>query len=137
MPKWTLGSLKAHYDAILRERDRRYEQRFADAETATRAALAAAEKAVTKAEASADKRFEGVNEFRQALSDQTATFITRTEALALTERNAERVQELTNRVNQMEGHGSGLSAGYGYLIAAVTAVGAVITAVVLLATHHP
>ena len=50
------------------------------AERAVATALLSAEKAVTKAELAADKRFEAVNEFRQTLSDQTATFMPRTEA---------------------------------------------------------
>ena len=49
------------------------------AEKAVSAAMAAAEKAVTKAEVAAEKRFEAVNEFRQTLSDQQGTFLTRTE----------------------------------------------------------
>jgi hypothetical protein len=89
------------------EREKRYEQRFADAETATSAALAAAEKAVTKAEIAADKRFESVNEFRQALTDQTGTFITRVEAIAIMDRNTERIQELADRLNKGEGHTAG------------------------------
>lgn len=39
--------------------------------------------AVITALASTDKRFEGVNEFRAQLADQTATYITRAEASAL------------------------------------------------------
>jgi hypothetical protein len=60
--------LREYIEALLAEQRR-----------AVDAALAAAEKAVTKAEVASDKRFEGVNEFRQALSDQTATFVPRTE----------------------------------------------------------
>jgi hypothetical protein len=40
-------------------------------------ALTAADKALMKAEAATEKRFEGVNEFRATLSDQAATFVTR------------------------------------------------------------
>lgn len=53
--------------------------RFADQEQAVQAALAAAEKAVVKAELAADKRFESVNEFRGQLTDQANTFISRLE----------------------------------------------------------
>jgi hypothetical protein len=70
-PGWTVETLKEHYDRV-----------FAQQEKAVEAALAAAEKAVSKAEDAAEKRFESVNEFRQTLSDQTATFLTRKEALA-------------------------------------------------------
>lgn len=46
-------------------------------------ALAASDKAVTKAEIATEKRFESVNEFRAQLQDQTRTFMSRDEAHAL------------------------------------------------------
>jgi len=55
------------------------EQRFKAQEQAVAFALQAAEKAVTKAELAAEKRFESVHEFRNQLKDQTGTFITRNE----------------------------------------------------------
>ncbi len=64
---------------LLDERDLRYKERHDAQQNAISAALAAAEKAVTKAEVAAEKRFDGVNEFRGQLKDQSATFITRTE----------------------------------------------------------
>src|SRR5678815_6113575 len=68
-------------EATLAERDIRYQQRFEaqeqafritveTAEKAVMAALAAQERAVNKAEAASEKRFEGVNEFRNTLADQ-------------------------------------------------------------------
>jgi hypothetical protein len=42
-------------------------------------AMVAADKATAKAEAAMDKRLEGMNEFRNQLKDQTATFIGRLE----------------------------------------------------------
>lgn len=50
------------------------------AEKAVNVALISAEKAVNKAELAADKRFENMNEFRQQLNDQAATFMPRSEA---------------------------------------------------------
>lgn len=60
---WTFGTLTRHYD-----------ERFKAQEEAVRAALAASEKAVLKAEMAAEKRFDSVNEFRNAMADQQATF---------------------------------------------------------------
>lgn len=82
--------LKEYIEAIISAHDRRYEQRFADSNTAVNAALVAQEKAVTaaltaanaavtKAETAAERRFESQNEFRAQLTDQAATFIRRTE----------------------------------------------------------
>lgn len=75
-PETTTHELRA----IIDERDLRYTQRFNDQALAVQAALAAAEKAVLKAEGASDKRFESVNEFRGQLKDQAATFMPRTEA---------------------------------------------------------
>lgn len=86
------------------------------AERAVDRALLAAEKAVIKAETAADKRFEAVNEFRATLADQQATYITRLEALAATDRNAERINDLTDRMNRNEGKGAGLASGWQILI---------------------
>lgn len=64
----------------LRESESRAnEQRFKAQEQAVAFALAASEKATTKADAANEKRFDGVNEFRSQLKDQAATFITRGE----------------------------------------------------------
>jgi hypothetical protein len=61
------------------ERDRRYEDRFTAMDEKTGLALTSSEKAVNKADAATEKRFDGVNEFRETLKDQAATFITRAE----------------------------------------------------------
>jgi hypothetical protein len=59
-----------------------YDRRFQDLEAKTTLALANSDKAVDKSDAATEKRFEGVNELRGALSDQAATFIPRSEYLA-------------------------------------------------------
>ena len=69
MAKWTVPTLYEHFT-----------QRFSDSDKAVQAALEAAEKAVIKAEAAADKRFDATNEFRGQLADQSATFMTKVEA---------------------------------------------------------
>jgi hypothetical protein len=123
------------------------------------AALNASDKAISKSEEATEKRFDSVNEFRRTLSDQASLFITRKEAEASVERNAERIRETTNRLqdyalksivmaeydrlstqvqgladrlNRSEGKGSGLAAGWGFLIAAVGVGGAIIAAYVAL-----
>ena len=52
---------------------------FDAADKAVQAALIAVERASDKAEEASNKRFESVNEFLSQLSDQTATFISRSE----------------------------------------------------------
>ena len=55
-------------DAILRERDAKLVDKFESLATA-----------INKAETATEKRFEGVNEFRNTLSDQQKTFLTSNE----------------------------------------------------------
>jgi hypothetical protein len=85
---WTVDTIRAHFEAVLAERDLRYQQRFDAQEKALDAALASAEKqvnqaltsaqqAVDKAEAAAERRFASVNEFRAQLGDQVRTFAPR------------------------------------------------------------
>ena len=116
---WTFKTLLAHIRALMSEADRRYEQRFEAQEKAVGAALAAADRAVVKAELAADKRFDGVNEFRQTLSDQNATFITRTEAEAAINRNTTDIAKLTARMDVSSGRGVGAQVVWGYVSGAV------------------
>ena len=51
-------------------------------EEKAKVALASAEKAVEKSERAMNERFASVNEFRGQLKDQTASFLSRQEALA-------------------------------------------------------
>ena len=63
----------------IRASDLRNQQRFEAQEKAVNAALAAADRAVVKAETAAEKLFDAVNEFRAQLKDQNATFLSRAE----------------------------------------------------------
>jgi hypothetical protein len=120
---WTVETVLTHLTDVGDERDRRYEQRFVAQALATDAALAAAERAVLKAEAAAEKRFEGVNEFRATLSDQQRTLIPRAEvevmlrgindkisALEKTQ-DADRAQRDADRAERM-----GVKGGWGYAV---------------------
>lgn len=100
-------------------------------------ALTAADKAVMKSETATEKRFEGVNEFREQLRDQAATLASRREVesgeAAL---NAQievlrgRLTEITRRMDMKEGQSKGVSSS---LAAIVTAIGATATLVGLIA----
>jgi hypothetical protein len=131
--------LRDHIVALLDQMDLRYQQRFdaqgqaltaalLSAEKAVQTALVAAEKAVAKAEVATEKRFESVNEFRQTLSDQTASFPSRIELQAL----AARVTDLATRMDKTEGKSTGLATGWGYLAGAVALAATVIGLVLAL-----
>lgn len=116
---WTTDTLKEHtavVDTFIKElfseADRRYELRFNAQEKSAEAALHSTTTAVNKAEASNEKRFESVNEFRQTLSDQTKSFITRTEAIQNSEANKERITALAARLDAIDGRSAGLNSGW-------------------------
>jgi hypothetical protein len=115
---WTTDTLREHLTQRLADLDRALSRRMDDADKAIQAALVSAEKAVVKAETASEKRFEGVNEFRKALSDQTATFIPRSEYdaahAALSDRvsaNADRVAALELRLTSRLDRGEGADVG--------------------------
>jgi hypothetical protein len=73
-------SLREHFEALFAAADRRHDERLATQHEALRVALQSAEKAVLKAEAATERRFEGVNEFRGALNDIVGKMMPRHEA---------------------------------------------------------
>lgn len=102
MSQWTFKTLIAHFEA-LRVDDQR---------------------AVAETKSQLEKRLEGMNEFRDALSDQAKLLASRVELDAL----EKRVQELTDRLNKNEGRAVGLRDGWGWLVGAVSVVGALAVA---------
>ena len=72
-------SLREYVDDKLENLEKAIDARFESVTQTTNSALASADKANLKAENAIEKRFEGVNEFRAALSDQTHNFLTRKE----------------------------------------------------------
>jgi hypothetical protein len=115
--RWTVDTLKEHYDDVLAERDK-----------ALAAALAAQkESARTLADATAD-RFEGVNEFRGQLTDQAASFLTRAEYQAKHDALLARVDTAESALDKARGM---------YLLLAVIAlIMPIIGAVIVIATRH-
>lgn len=71
---------------------------FINSDKAIAAALTSQKEAVAKAEASVDKRLEGMNEFRKQLGDQAATFISRKEDDARQAEAHARIGSLTERI---------------------------------------
>jgi hypothetical protein len=81
----------------------------------TRVAFIASEKAIAKAEQSMEKRLDGMNEFRETLRDQAATFLSRAEAGqrmdslseslgSASERNASRISAIELRMQTVPTH---------------------------------
>jgi hypothetical protein len=117
--KWTLDTLKAYL-----------ESRIHALETSMTVALRSAEQAVLKAESSAEKRFESVNEFRNTLSDQQRNLMPRSEvgvvAGALTDKIQALEQSLSNKIGALEKQVDaihvermGVRGGWGYAVGVV------------------
>ena len=99
--------------------------RFEAQQKAVESALAAADRAVQKAEVAADKRFDSVNEFRNTLSDQTRTLIPRTEAEQQFRDVGEKLANLTTRLNAIEDRSRGASDSWLILIAVIGVIGTI------------
>lgn len=126
-------TLREHFAAMLGEADLRYQQRFDAQNTALDAArvaakegvttaLIAAEKAVTKAEVATENRLTLLNELRSGVA-------TKEQMDAL----AERVSDIKERLDRLEGRTTGLSDSAKVLI---SVVGLVIAMFGLYFTFH-
>jgi hypothetical protein len=113
--KWRGVSVLDHLLSLLAERDLRLQQRFEAQSEAISAALLAAKEAVIKAELSMDKRIELLNELRVGVA-------TKEEIEAL----EKIVNELSKRLNTLQGRATGIGAGWGYLMTAIGAVAALV-----------
>lgn len=120
-----------HLRELMDERDRRYQERFDASTRAVDAAFASAKEAVAKAELSAERRFESVNEFRAQLGDQASTFLTRREYEAKHEALEAQVNSLIKVIERSKGRGAGIGAMYGWIIAAVGALVGIMTVVII------
>lgn len=92
--------------------------RFEAQEKAVQAALASADRAVAKAEAAAERRFDSVNEFRSTLSDQARLLMPRSETEQALRGLSDKIDALTGRLNQRDDRGRGMDQIWGYLIGA-------------------
>jgi hypothetical protein len=116
-------SLREYLHAEIQAVEHRSEARFESMQRAVDLALEAN-----------DRRFEGVNEFRQTLSDQAANFVTRDAMSSLNEklqaaieRNSADLRLLSQRIDRREGEESGarITKGtlYSALVVAIAALG--------------
>jgi len=103
-----LRELKEHNKEILIEKD-----------NALRAALAASEKAVSKAEDNAEKWRANANEWRAAMTDKDKLLLQRTEFETYQKTMNAALAAETKRADIDQGRGSGLSMGWGILVAVI------------------
>lgn len=129
---WIVSLMQAQKEllmAIIEGNDVRYGQRFDASKEAIAAALNAAKEAVQKAEAAAEKRFEGVNEFRSTLSDQQRTLMPRQEAEALIRNLSEKIETQERRITENVSQREGIGQGWQLALGAVGLIGALLSIV--------
>ncbi len=101
---------------LMDERHERYQERADAQKENIAAALAAADRAVVKAELATEKRFEGVNEFRATLADQQRTLIPRAEVEVMVKAITEKINALTAQVSDLNAERRGIRGGWGYAV---------------------
>lgn len=101
----------------------RIEERLTARSSLTDALFAESKDAITRADKAVEKRFDNVNEFRNTLSDQAATFITRDVSEAQIGLLRNRVDALSTQVTQL------------LITLLVSLVGVLVSALIYLATR--
>lgn len=118
----------AQLNVLINANDKNYNQRFENVIQATQAALAAADRAVNKAETASEKRFDAVNEFRATLADQQRNLMPRNETELLIKALNEKIDSLNlttiSRQSQSVGQkeGIGIITGVAVLVSIIVGV---------------
>jgi hypothetical protein len=94
-------SLKA-FKKLMKERQVRANKTTAFSERAIAAALASVDKSQAKADAAMEKRFEGVNEFRGVLADQSMRMLPRVEYEATHKSLTEKIDAVASTVTKVD-----------------------------------
>ena len=87
----------------------------------------ALDKAVTKADAASEKRFESTNEWRATMNDKDRLVMPRTEAENLIRGLSDKIEALTLRLNAKDDQNRGQSSVWAYLIAGVGLLSALVS----------
>ena len=135
-------SLREYLIAEIHAAESRSIMRYEAMQAQVEAAFESSQRAIDKADEATEKRFEGVNEFRAALSDQATRFVTNDQLTALgskleasISRNREDLETLATRINLREGAISGSRLTWGSMAALVAGLGTVIAIIAVLASY--
>lgn len=102
-------------EKMLDEREERTKERFTAMDRSVSAALASSDKAISKAETATEKRFDGVNEFRDTLRDQAATLLSRSEYLIQHKALEARFTQIEDKVLTIENRTIGKREGLSFV----------------------
>jgi len=142
---WTPDTLKEYIEALLAAERTRVDDHFGAQERAVAAAFTSAQKAVDKAERLADLRAEAQdrmaadrarqqNEWRATIGDLTTTMLGRHEYAIAHSVLVDKMDALQARFDRHEGTATGITAGWGYLIAAIGGVGTLVAITIAIAS---
>jgi ribosomal protein L23 len=127
-----------HFEALQKENDRRYTERFNAQEKATKTALDSASIAVAKSEAAVTKRMEAANEVRGTMNDFTNKTMMRSEIQAIFQSQDEKIETLNRDVSALRearvqtiGQSLGSKATIAWVVTAATVIIALVSAIVL------
>ena len=124
---WTLEALKEHYDIVLKNQYNHYNVLLAERDERVTQRYQAMELAVNKAETATEKRFEGVNEFRAQLGDQSRTLMPRIETEVLLKNVNDKIEALTIKVEKSGNIKAGGNQMIAYIVAAISLIVTIIT----------
>lgn len=99
---WTVDTLRESHEHDIRLLQEEIDRRLVDLRLLLAERFAAQEKTIARTDTAVALRFESVNEFRQTLSDQTKTFVSRPELAASRESLESSITRVTDRLNGLE-----------------------------------
>ncbi len=122
-----MRALEQRIDESMRAIDIRFEQRFTSLSDSISAAMSASDRAITKAELAADKRYEALNELRGMANDTLARTMTRDECEQRFNAVTEKLDSMQARIDRREGGGAGLQQGWVVLVGLAALVAAAVS----------
>lgn len=130
---WTVNTLHEHIIQLIDAKEERDSERFKAQREMTALALSSADKAISKAEAFTEKRFDNTNEWRKTFDDKEKAslekekfLMPRLEAELILKNLSERIKSLEdNRVSKV-GVGQGLNLGWVIVISVIGLIGSLL-----------
>jgi hypothetical protein len=115
-------ALKEYIDRLFEEQEKQNIARYTALEKLVLSKFEAMNKAIDKSDKAYDARFLLANEFRQAMSDLTATFITREAESIIHKEQERRMNSVERSISKMDGRTIGYSAGIGLVVLIISIV---------------
>jgi hypothetical protein len=126
----------SHHNTLISLREY-VDTRFEAQKEAVTAALAAADRAVNKAELASEKRFDSVNEFRAALNDSARLLMPRAEAEQRMLTIESSIRDLKTSYAAIDNREEGKSLGFLKIVSGLSLIANAVLIMYYLARMHP